>query len=125
SSNTTSTEKVADSASIDINNYVFQSDFPRKKNKKEKEKPVLQKPNADSINLADPLTPNADETPIGIIALGPVEDSASYLLPKQRNYELSFMPSYVLTQLDNNLLNETYQAYTGGAVYFYPGLNLE
>ncbi len=122
-STSTNTEKVADSTSIDINNYVFQSDFPRKKNKKEKEKPVVEKPAVDSINLVDPFAPNTSETLAGIIAQGPVEDSASYLLPKQRNYELSFMPSYVLTQLDNNLLNETYQAYTGGAVYFYPGLN--
>jgi Tol biopolymer transport system component len=120
---TTNTEKPADSSSIDINNYVFQSDFPRKKNKKEKEKTVVQKPAVDTIHLEDPNATNAIDSPLSIIAQGTVEDSASYQLPKQRNYELAFAPSYVLTQLDNNLLNETYQAYTGGAVYFYPGLN--
>ncbi|MBK7964832.1 MAG: hypothetical protein IPK10_05805 [Bacteroidetes bacterium] len=38
SSQPTNTEKTVDSSSIDINNYVFQSDFPRKKNKKKKKR---------------------------------------------------------------------------------------
>lgn len=114
-------EKSKDSSAIDINNYVFQSDFPRKKSKKEK--PAAQKPVVDTVPFNPTNSSETTEEPLGLRPAGPVEDSASYQLPKQRNYELSFMPSYVLTQLDNNLLNETYQSYTGGAVYFYPGLN--
>ena len=50
-------------------------------------------------------------------------DSAFYQMPKQRNYDITFAPTYVLTQLDNSLINETYQTFTGGAVFFDPGLN--
>ncbi|MFM7016947.1 MAG: hypothetical protein ACKOX3_11540 [Bacteroidota bacterium] len=50
-------------------------------------------------------------------------DSVFYQMPKQRNYEIAFAPTYVLTQLDNSLINETYQTFTGGAVFFDPGLN--
>lgn len=119
----TSTEKAKDSSAIDINNYVFQSDFPRKKGKKEKEKAAVAKPILDTAPLETVSPSETVEIPIGINVNSPFEDSTSYQIPKQRNYELSFMPSYVLTQLDNNLQNETYQTYTGGAVYFYPGLN--
>jgi Tol biopolymer transport system component len=121
SSETSDSNKKQDSSAIDINNYVFQSDFPRKKSKKEK--PVEVKPKVDSL-MADPLLASDFDSGTPTLAgamTGP--DTASYLLPKQRNYELAFAPSYLLTQLDNNLLNETYQTYTGGAVYFYPGLN--
>jgi hypothetical protein len=50
-------------------------------------------------------------------------DSVFYQMPKQRNYDITFAPTYVLTQLDNTLINETYQTFTGGAVFFDPGLN--
>jgi len=50
-------------------------------------------------------------------------DSGFYQMPKQRNYDITFAPTYVLTQLDNSLINETYQTFTGGAVFFDPGLN--
>ncbi|MBL7924477.1 MAG: hypothetical protein JNL88_09775 [Bacteroidia bacterium] len=115
--------KTVDSSAIDINNYIFQSDFPKKKNKKEKEKPKEEKAAPDSSlqqNVYEPVTtqdPRLQMTP------GGNADTAAYQVPKQRNYEIAFSPSYLLTQLDNNLLNETYQSYTGGAVYFYPGLN--
>ncbi len=110
-----------DSTAIDINNYVFQSDFPKKKPKKEKA--VESKPNPDSL-FADPkLAFDYNATATLSSGVQGQNDSSAYLLPKQRNYEIAFAPSYLLTQLDNNLLNETYQTYTGGAVYFYPGLN--
>lgn len=109
-----------DTSAIDINNYVFQSDFPSKKPKKEK--PKEYKPNPDSL-FADPKLEIDYSAPLSPAAKSE-NDTAAYLLPKQRNYEIAFAPSYLLTQLDNNLLNETYQAYTGGAVYFYPGLNV-
>jgi Tol biopolymer transport system component len=102
-----------DSGIIDINNYEFQTEFPSRKEKKK----------TGTIRSGDTTYASGgagliDETPASVI-----NDSTAYILPKQRNYELAFTPSYLLTQLDNNLLNETYQAYTGGAVYFDPGLN--
>lgn len=110
-----------DSNSIDINNYVFQSDFPKKKVKKETTPPPA--PVIDTTLQA--LNPSATTDTSSAFDQprnqGP--DTASYMVPRQRNYEIAFAANYVLTQLDNNLLNETYQAYTGGAVYFYPGLN--
>ncbi len=84
----------------------FITDFP-KKNKTTNNKNQLS---------FDPKT-NSDST-ITLVA-----DSTFYQMPKQRNYEIAFAPTYVLTQLDNSLINETYQTFTGGAVYFDPGLN--
>lgn len=114
-------ETPRDSNNVDINNYVFQSDFPRKKPKKEPA--PAPKPVADTTLQV--LNPSATTDTSSAFdqrrTQGP--DSASYMVPKQRNYDIAFAANYVLTQLDNNLLNETYQAYTGGAVYFYPGLN--
>lgn len=102
-----------DSAFIDINNYEFQSEFPSKK-----KKPEIPAVIRDSVRALPSSKELVDAQPEQTVS----KDSA-YLLPKQRNYELAFAPTYLLTQLDNNLLNETYQAYTGGAVYFDPGLN--
>ena len=113
--------KPADTSSIDINNYVFQSDFPRKK--KQKEKPADPTPRTvDTLALQNDVN-SIDTTSAFDKPLNSGPDTAAYQLPKQRNYEIAFAANYVLTQLDNNLLNETYQTYTGGAVYFYPGLN--
>lgn len=108
-----------DSNSIDINNYVFQSDFPKKKVKKEAPPaPVID----STLRTINPSATTDTSSAFDVARVqGP--DTASYMVPKQRNYEIAFTANYVLTQLDNNLLNETYQAYTGGAVYFYPGLN--
>ena len=102
-----------DSGLIDINNYEFQTEFPTRREKKETRSGI----SSDSSLTTRDRGLIEDQS-------GPaINDSAAYLLPKQRNYELAFSASYLLTQLDNNLLNETYQAYTGGAVYFDPGLN--
>lgn len=108
---------VTDSAGkIDINHYVFQSEFTRKK--KTESKPVSP---AEPRNVKP--SENVEAATQSQAQAQPGGDSSLYQLPKLRNYEIAFSPSYVLTQLDNNLLNETYQAYTGGAVYFTPGLN--
>lgn len=100
---------------IDINNYVFQTEFPKKK----KEKAIELKKNVSAI--IDTLKFVADDKEVNIAPVTP--DSVAYLMPKQRNYDIAFSTNFVLTQLDNTLLNETYQSFTGGAVYFDPGLN--
>ena len=110
--------KVVDSTKIDINNYSFQTDFPKRKNKNQESEKKLAPSVADTTNnksngaIID-ATVKKITTP----------DSIAFQMPKQRNYEIAFAPGYLLTQLDNSLLNETYQSYTGGAVYFDPGLN--
>lgn len=114
----------ADTGKIDINNYTFQSEFSSNRKKKTEtatdQKPVVRNnaPTSGSEGNKGMFEPDSIASSSGKGA-----DTTFYQLPKQRNYEVAFSPSYVLTQLDNNLLNETYQAYTGGAVYFTPGLN--
>lgn len=98
-----------DSSKIDIENYIFQTEFPKKKKKDTQEKKQDELPQ-DTRGLVEPVA--AVST-----------DSLRYLLPKQRNYEIAFSANYFISQLDNSLLNATYQSFTGGAFYFDPGLN--
>lgn len=99
-----------DSNVVDIDNYVFQSDFPKSKSRKERKKD--KKPEGFEV----PSTvsqPSPDSTNVAVSAL-----------PKQRNYETAFSSNYFVSQLDNTLLNQSYQLFTGGgAIYFNPGLN--
>lgn len=96
-----------DSDAVDIDNYIFQSDFPKSKNKKEKKReksPEQFAVKKDSLQAAT--------------------DSVAFRLPKQRNYETAFSSNYFVAQLDNSLLNQSYQLFTGGgAIYYNPGLN--
>lgn len=100
---------LTDSNTVDIDNYVFQSDFPKSLSRKERkiEKEKAQLAAAQNSDL-------------------PVDTSESELqaLPKQRNYETAFSSNYFVSQLDNTLLNQSYQLFTGGgAIYYNPGLN--
>ena len=98
---------VPDSNHVDIDNYIFQTDFPKSKSKKEKKR-------ENPIPAPNGITPTAAQ---------PVNDSA-FVLPKQRNYDPAFSSTYFVSQLDNSLLNTTYQAFTGGGgLYYNPGLN--
>lgn len=47
----------------------------------------------------------------------------TYIFPKQRNYDIALSTQYFVTQLDNQLLNASYQTFTGGSPFFDPGLN--
>jgi hypothetical protein len=109
---------VNDSTKIDINNYSFQTDFPKRKSKTQEPEKQPAPAITDTTNAKAPIAivDSSDSKPV-------TPDSIAYQMPKQRNYEIAFSPGYLLTQLDNSLLNETYQSYTGGAVYFDPGLN--
>jgi hypothetical protein len=44
--------------------------------------------------------------------------------PKIRIYLTSFYTNFVVSQVDFSFLNASYQAYTGGAVYYNPGFNV-
>lgn len=43
---------------------------------------------------------------------------------KQHVYFTAFYPNYVVNQIDFGFLSSSYQAFTGGAVYYNPGVNL-
>ncbi|MQY78837.1 MAG: hypothetical protein GH151_06535 [Bacteroidetes bacterium] len=51
-------------------------------------------------------------------------DTAEFELPKIRIYETSFYNNYIANQVDFGFLNNAYQSFTGGAVYYNPGLNM-
>jgi hypothetical protein len=52
------------------------------------------------------------------------DTSRAHNLPKLRIYETSFYTNSLVSQVDFNFLNASYQAYTGGAVYYNPGFNM-
>ena len=105
-----------DTSKIDINNYVFQSEFSKPKPKVTKSEPV-------TIDLSE--KPKAKEEPVIPVGKAVSEfNPDSFMLPKQRNYDIAFATDYFVTQLDNSLQNSTYQAFTGSAFYFDPGLNV-
>jgi hypothetical protein len=102
-------ETPTDTNKIDINNYQFQSEFEEKKNKKEEEK-------KQEVTDIKPETPQTADAQTDSAAVKPEM--------KARNYEIAFAADYVVTQLDNSMLNSTYQSFvSGGAGYFNPGLN--
>ncbi|MFO7656439.1 MAG: hypothetical protein R6W78_05175 [Bacteroidales bacterium] len=51
-------------------------------------------------------------------------DSSIEKRPKIRIYQTAFYQNFVVSQVDFSFLNESYQAFTGGAVYFNPGMNV-
>ncbi|MEP7168144.1 MAG: hypothetical protein ABI855_02115 [Bacteroidota bacterium] len=98
-----------DSSKIDINNYVFQSEFPRKKKKIQEKAEETKKQNQDStIIIAPPAVK---------------KDSGEFILPKQRNYDPAFSSNYFVIQPSLQMMNETYQKFSYGSVYFNPGLS--
>jgi len=51
-------------------------------------------------------------------------DTGGLVLPLSRIYQPSFYNNYIATQIDFSFLNNSYQAYNGGAPYFNPGINM-
>lgn len=49
---------------------------------------------------------------------------AGLKVPPQKVYFTSFYTNYFVNQIDFGFLSSSYQAFTGGAVYFNPGFNL-
>ncbi len=110
------------SSKIDINNYQFQSEFANKKKKtpaKQSEEPTaFDVKTGKELKAVIPANELDSATQVQVAKV-----DTNYKLPKLRNYDIAFTPAFIVSQLDNSLLNETYQTYTGGAVYFDPGLN--
>jgi hypothetical protein len=97
-----------DTGKIDIKNYVFQSEVNRPKQKKRDIKKSEEQTRETLANTS--VSEDADQ---------PVQE----ILPIQRNYEIAYEANYLVSQLDNSLLNNTYQTFTGGGVYYDPGIN--
>lgn len=93
-----------DSGLIDINNYVFDDESPSY----EKETVKITEEKKD-VSLKDSLKQRKKEEEF---------KPAPYA-----QYRRNFATDYVVSQLDNNYLNQTYQRYTPGAGYFNPGIN--
>ncbi|MDF2437273.1 MAG: hypothetical protein K0Q95_1649 [Bacteroidota bacterium] len=91
-----------DSNEVDINNYSFQNEKP--KTPKEQPQKEVKVANMDSTSVI-----KTDE----------------FVLGKQRNYNTNYSVDYVVSQLDNSFLNNSYQKFTGGGspIYLNPGLN--
>ncbi len=53
-----------------------------------------------------------------------VDDSIKAERNKIRIYQTAFYPNILVSQVDFSFLEASYQAYTGGAVYYNPGFNL-
>jgi WD40 repeat protein len=52
-------------------------------------------------------------------------DNEGFKVPQQRNYNVEYTINQLVSQLDFNFLNASYQPYTGGntPIYLYPGIN--
>ncbi|MBN1118335.1 MAG: hypothetical protein JXA77_14085 [Bacteroidales bacterium] len=81
---------------IDINNYIFEVERIKLLNEKFKDK---------NLNITVVEEENPEEQ-------------------RPRIYQKAFYQNYVVSQLDFSFLHESYQPFTGGAVYFNPKTNL-
>ncbi len=84
-----------DYTAIDINNYVFEKEKLNLYNERFRE---------SGFSMAMDTT---------------VETRKMYI-----DYETSFYPDYLVNKVDFSFLNESYQTFTGGAVYYNPGFNM-
>ncbi len=87
--------KHPDSVALDINYYVFEQ---------EKENPYHLVYGTDSADIE--------------------QEEKTNKWPEQKIYITSFYPDEMVTQVDFGFLNDSYQAYSFGAYYFNPGLNI-
>lgn len=88
---------VFDETPIDINNYIFEVERVNIINSKLKEKNI-------NIEVVEKIDNEEDK--------------------KIRIYQKAFYQNYIVNQIDFSFLSESYQAFTGGAVYYNPGMNI-
>lgn len=81
---------------VDINNYIFEVERIKMFNEEFKE---------NGINIEVIEKPEDEEQ-------------------RPKIYQKAFYQNYLTTQIDFSFLSESYQPFTGGAVYFNPGTNL-
>jgi hypothetical protein len=87
---------IFDKTDIDINNYIFE---------------------IERINL---MNSKLQEKALNIKVVKEVKEKDK----KVRIYQKAFYQNYIVNQIDFSFLSESYQAFTGGAVYFNPGANI-
>jgi len=86
----------ANNAQVDVNSYVFED---------EKLNSFFAKEYGDNFYIQRP-------------------EADSMTRKKVHIYQTTFYPHSLVSQIDFGFLNSSYQPYTGGAVYFNPGLNV-
>jgi len=86
-----------DQTSIDINNYIFEIERVSSFNSKLKEKNL-------NVQVVEKIKNDEDK--------------------RVRIYQKAFYQNYIVNQVDFSFLSESYQAFTGGAVYYNPGINI-
>lgn len=97
---------------IDINNYIFE----------------IEK-DPENYNLSDIFADTGGIRTINNTAIKAeleIEetDDDGFGFPKQLVYFTNFYTNYLVNQIDFGFLNNSYQTFTGGAVYFNPGFNV-
>lgn len=99
------TDEQQNPGEINIDNYQFSDDAP------EYEKEVITLSDETESTKTQTRKKNSSNA---------VDE---FELPNGELYKLNFARDFIHTQLDNNYLNQTYQRFSPGAVYFNPGLN--
>jgi len=92
---------------IDINNYRFEDEQP------EYEKEV--------VTFEDPKIETRDSVAAQLAEL--TREEEDFELPRQDLYRINFTTDYIVSQLDNSFLNQSYQRYAPGIFYSNPGFN--
>ncbi|MDC3337269.1 hypothetical protein OAW23_05325 [Flavobacteriales bacterium] len=99
---------VDSSATIDINNYQFEDD-----------EPAYEK---EVVTFEEPPQPNHPDSSIVVQFDEKVEEEV-FVLPRQDLYTINFTSDYIVSQLDNSFLNQSYQRFAPGIYYSNPGFN--
>ena len=99
-------ETDTDTSMVDINNYEFNDGLK-----------VEKKLNPD--------TTQKDTLLQSILKKGeaPATEEKEFILPNVRNYNITYYTDYIVSQIDNNLSNLSYQPFMGGGGFFNPGMN--
>ena len=92
---------------IDIENYKFEDEQP------EYEKEVITFEEVE----------NKVEDEQNAIAAKKEEEDNEFILPRQDLYTVNFTTDYIVSQLDNSFLNQSYQRFAPGVFYSNPGFN--
>ncbi len=105
-------EKTTLPGEIDINNYTFEGE---QRDRKEKQVRQTEK----TISASGETVVRQFENGKEVLP----QKEKEFTLPKLRNYDVAFYTDYVVTQLNNNFINSTYQPFTGSGGFFNPGIN--
>ena len=130
-----------DPNNIDIFNYQFDDEIvevmelePEPLNKSTGKAQPVNEPNDANTNMPERMSRKLERDKARARAKARIDslntafnqaevDKDKWELPQQRYYHTHFFVDYVITQLDNNFINSSYQRYTGGGGFTNPGLN--